>query len=194
MNKNTEKPTWKTPPGTIIDGYNATPPSLNLKCIVFSIIVVLIYLFFPRNNNIVLCILGVLTVLGVLLYDKHYSCKKGSILRAIIAGILMVLFVKFVPAGNKLILLACLYLPYLIMAIYDHHFDCKRNKLGPTFLALFYSWAKPLYSDQIQIYKNWHPYWKDLISKFDYSVLAVLIVLSPFYFNKNFKLPKPLKI
>jgi len=188
-------PDWNTPPGTIIDSYDATPPSINLKCIVFSLIMVALYLFFPRNSNKALVVLLVASILSMVLYDVHYSCDSelfGRITRPLIAGILMVLFLKFAPSGNKLILLACLYFPYLIMAIYDYHFDCKRNKLGPTFLALFYSWAKPLHSDQIEIYKNWHPHWKDMISKFDTVVLVIIIVLLPFYFNKNFKLPQPL--
>jgi len=186
------EPDWNTPPGTIIDSYDATPPSINMKCIVFSIIMVALYLLLPRNNKALL-VLFIGTVMSVLLYDTYYACDSelsGRILRPLIAGILMAILFKFVPHGNKLILLAHLYFPYLIMAIYDYHFNCTRNQLGPTFLALFYSWAKPLHSTQIEIYKNWHPHWKDMIAKFDTTVLVVIIILLPFYFNKNFKLPQ----
>ena len=186
------EPDWHTPPGTIIDSYDATPPSVNMKCIVFSIIMVLLYLVLPRNNK-ALMILFIGTVMSVLLYDTYYACDSelsGRILRPLIAGILMVLLLKFLPPRNKIILLGVLYFPYLIMAIYDYHFNCTRNQLGPTFLALFYSWAKPAYSTQIETYKNWHPHWKDMISKFDTTVLVVIIILLPFYFNKNFKLPQ----
>ena len=33
----TTTPNWDTPPGTIIDGHDATPPSVNLKCIVYHL-------------------------------------------------------------------------------------------------------------------------------------------------------------
>jgi hypothetical protein len=184
------EPNWNTPPGTIIDSYDATPPSINLKCIVFSIIMVLVYLILPRNNRALL-LLFIGTIISVLLYDTYYACDSelsGRILRPLVAGVLMVLLLKFLPPRNKIILLGVLYFPYLIMAIYDYHFNCTRNKLGPTFLALFYSWAKPAYSTQIEIYKNWHPHWKDMIAKFDTTVLIILLILLPFYFNKNFKL------
>jgi hypothetical protein len=186
------EPNWNTPPGTIIDGYDATPPSINMKCIVFSIIMVVLYLVLPRNNK-ALMVLFIGTIISVILYDIYYACDSniiGRILRPLIAGILMVLLFKFVPPRNKIILLAVMYFPYLIMAIYDYHINCTRNKLGPTFLALFYSWAKPAYSTQIEIYKNWHPHWKDMIAKFDTTVLIIMIILLPFYFNKNFKLPE----
>jgi hypothetical protein len=186
------EPDWNTPPGTIIDGYNATPPSINMKCIVFSIIVVVLYLMVPRKNNIALLFVLIGTILSVLSYDSNYDCDEGSTTRAVIAGILAVLFIKYVPARNKFVLLCCMYFPYLIMAMYDHYFDCKRNKLGPTLLALFYSWAKPMYSEQIQTYQNWHPYWKNKILMFDLIVLVIIIILLPFYLSKKFKLPQPL--
>jgi len=186
------EPDWNTPPGTIIDGYDATPPSINMKCIIFSIIMVLLYLLLPRTNRALL-LLFIGTIISMILYDTYYACDSelsGRILRPLVAGILMVLLLKFLPPRNKLILLGVLYFPYLIMAIYDYHFNCTRNQLGPTFLALFYSWAKPLHSTQIETYKNWHPHWKDMIAKFDTTVLVVIIILLPFYFNKNFKLPQ----
>jgi len=186
------EPDWNTPPGTIIDGYDATPPSINMKCIVFSIIMVVLYLTLPRNNKW-LMILFIGTIISVVLYDNHYSCDSeltGRIARPLVAGILMGILFKFVPSGNKFVLLAHLYFPYLIMAIYDYHFNCTRNRLGPTFLALFYSWAKPLHSTQIETYKNWHPHWKDMIYNFDATVFVILLVLLPLYFNKNTKLPQ----
>ena len=62
----------------------------------------------------------------------------------------------FLPKKNKWILLALLYFPYIVLAFYDHHYDCKRN-MGPTYLAMFYHWAKPQDSKQIKDYKNWCP-------------------------------------
>ena len=186
------EPDWNTPPGTVIDGYDATPPSINMKCIIFSIIMVLLYLLLPRTNRALL-LLFIGTIISVLIYDTYYACDSeliGRISRPLIAGILMGIFFKFVPSGNKIILLAVMYFPYLIMAIYDYNFNCTRNRLGPTFLALFYSWAKPAYSTQIETYKKWHPHWKNMIYKFDTTVLVILLVLYPLYFNKHIQLPQ----
>jgi hypothetical protein len=91
------------------------------------------------------------------------------------------------PQRNKWVLALCLYLPYIILAIYDYHFDCTRNKFGPTFLANFYAWAKPLHSDQIEVYKNWHPKWKSLINKVDAAVLLVLLIVTPFFLQWKVK-------
>ena len=97
------EPDWNTPPGTIIDSYDATPPSVNMKCIVFSIIMVLVYLLLPRNNR-ALSVLFIGTIISVLLYDTYYACDSelsGRILRPIVSGILMVLLLKFLPCFSS---------------------------------------------------------------------------------------------
>jgi hypothetical protein len=172
------EPDWKTPPGTIIDGYDATPPSVNVKCIVLTIIVCIIY-WFGKKKEIILP----LCILGILFYDSLYSCNVNY-LRSIIISIIFFGLLLTLPKKNKLVLLLFLYFPYLLLAIYDYQFDCKRNKLGPTFLANFYSWAKPAYSDQIQSYKNWHPKWKNLILKTDIIVFIISLICIYFFLNK----------
>ena len=172
---------WKTPKGTIVDGYDATPPSVNMKCIVFTFIVSVLYWFVDRKELLVpVCIIM------NYLYDQYYECKK-SIPRNILFGTVFALLLMVAPQKNKWVLALCLYLPYIIMAIYDHHFDCTRNKFGPTFLANFYAWAKPLHSDQIEVYKNWHPKWKSLINKVDLVVLLILLMITPFFLRWKVK-------
>lgn len=169
---------WKTPKGTIIDGYDATPPSVNMKCIVFTFIVSVMYWFVDRKELLVpVCI----TI--NYLYDQYYDCEKSNIL----FGTVFALLLMITPQKNKWVLALCLYLPYIIMAIYDHHFDCTRNKFGPTFLANFYAWAKPLHSDQIEVYKNWHPKWKSLINKVDLVVLLIILAITPFFLRWKVK-------
>jgi hypothetical protein len=172
---------WKTPKGTIIDGYDATPPSVNAKCIVFTFIVSVLYWFVDRKELLVpVCIIM------NYLYDQYYECEK-SIPRNILLGTVFALLLIIAPQKNKWVLALCLYLPYIIMAIYDHHFDCTRNKFGPTFLANFYAWAKPLHSDQIEVYKNWHPKWKSLINKVDLVVLLIILAITPFFLRWKVK-------
>ena len=172
---------WKTPKGTIVDGYDATPPSVNVKCIVFTLLVSVLYWFVGRKELLV-----PLFILINYLYDRYYECKK-SIPRNILFGTVFGLLLFIAPQKNKWVLALCLYLPYIILAIYDYHFDCTRNKFGPTFLANFYAWAKPLHSDQIEVYKNWHPKWKSLINKVDLVVLLILLMVTPFFLKWKVK-------
>jgi hypothetical protein len=172
---------WKTPKGTIVDGYDATPPSVNTKCIVFTLLVSVLYWFVDRKELLVpLCI-----IINYL-YDQYYDCEK-SIPRNILLGTVFAFLLIIAPRKNKWVLALCLYLPYIILAIYDYHFDCTRNKFGPTFLANFYAWAKPLHSDQIEVYKNWHPKWKSLINKVDLIVLLILLMVTPFFLKWKVK-------
>lgn len=68
-------PTWSTKPGTITsDGFDATPPSVNLKCIVFTACLVSGYWFLPKRNKWVLLFLLYFPYLWMALYDHHYGC------------------------------------------------------------------------------------------------------------------------
>jgi hypothetical protein len=70
------------------------------------------------------------------------------------------------------------YFPYLILAWYDWIYLCKHN-FGPTYLANFYSWAKPQSSSQIQIYNNWAPDIKLRVIAVDLVVAIILLSLLP---------------
>lgn len=70
-----------------------------------------------------------------------------------------------------------LYVPYLAMAYYDEWYSCKRT-FGPTFLSLFYMFAKPSYSKQQQQYKSWCKKWKQVVYVVDVFVLVSLAMLS----------------
>lgn len=170
---------WNTPKGTIVDGYDATPPSVNLKCIVFTVLVTLVYWFLTNTKN--KYYLVPLFIIINALYDYFYKCDNNRLHRNIIFGTLFALLLIKLPQKNKWVFAMCLYFPYIILAIYDYQYKCTRNKFGPTFLANFYAWAKPLHSDQIEVYKNWHPKWKSLIQKVDLIVLIQLILLTPLF-------------
>lgn len=70
-----------------------------------------------------------------------------------------------------------LYLPYLAMAYYDEWYSCKRT-FGPTFLSLFYMFAKPSYSEQQRKYRAWCGKWKRVVFVVDLLVLVALAVMS----------------
>jgi hypothetical protein len=167
---------WNTPKGTIVDGYDATPPSVNLKCIVFTVLVTLFYWFLTNTEFKYYLIPLFIVIIG--LYDYFFNCNI-NIPRNILLGVVFSSILILLPQKNKWVFAICLYLPYIILAIYDYNFNCTRNKFGPTFLANFYAWAKPLHSDQIEIYKKWHPKWLSLIRNVDLVILLVILLLTP---------------
>lgn len=68
---------WSTPKGTIIDGFDATPPSVNLKCIVFTMTLVTGYWFLPSRNKWVLLGLLYMPYLVMAWYDHKYDCNRN---------------------------------------------------------------------------------------------------------------------
>lgn len=90
----------------------------------------------------------------------------------------------YLPPRNKWVLLALLYFPYILLAYYDHGYQCRRN-MGPTYLALFYHWAKPQDSKQIQLYKNWCPQIKNKVFAIDLIILIILLFLFPYFLQWN---------
>ena len=88
----------------------------------------------------------------------------------------------FLPPKNKWILLALLYVPYLALAWYDYWYGCTRN-MGPTYLSLFYWWAKPYDSTQIQQYTHWNPVIKRKVFIVDMVLLGLGVALVPAFWN-----------
>jgi len=86
----------------------------------------------------------------------------------------------FLPKKNKWILLALLYFPYILLAYYDHWYDCRRN-MGPTYLAMFYHWAKPQDSKQINDFKNWCPEIRKKVLMIDFVILLGGLFLLPMF-------------
>ena len=53
-----------------------TPPATNVKCIIFTILIVFIYWFLPKNKWILLALLY-LPYLWMAWYDYLYACKRN---------------------------------------------------------------------------------------------------------------------
>lgn len=70
------EPSWSTPPGTIIDGKDATPPAANVKCIIFTLLLACGYWYLPQKNKWVLLGLLYVPYLVMAWYDHHYDCRK----------------------------------------------------------------------------------------------------------------------
>jgi len=119
-------------------------------------------------------------------------------LKCIVFTYLLTLGYWYLPSRNKFVLLGLSYFPYLALAWYDYIYGCKHN-FGPTYLAHFYSWAKPQSSRQIQIYKNWDPKIKNKVLFIDIAVLVAMISLLPLWLKwkpqeMNFKQREDAKI
>lgn len=107
-------------------------PATNVKCIVFTVFIIGIYWFLPRN---------------------------------------------------KWFLLLLLYLPYLLMAWYDEWYNCERE-FGPTYLRMFYEWAKPPGSKQSIAYKNWCPKHANKVFVVDMIILVLFLIFFFGFFLK----------
>ena len=75
------------------------------------------------------------------------------------------------------VLAMLLYVPYLVMAWYDYIYVCKR-KLGPTYLSMFYMWAKPHEDTQYVGYASWCPEIRNRVILVDLLVLVGLGLLA----------------
>tara|TARA_X000001036_G_C20550058_1_gene753989 strand:- start:248 stop:628 length:381 start_codon:yes stop_codon:yes gene_type:complete len=57
--------------------YDETPPSINLKCIVFTILLALGYWYLPKKNKWILLILLYFPYLVLAWYDYYYDCGRN---------------------------------------------------------------------------------------------------------------------
>ena len=85
----------------------------------------------------------------------------------------------YLPRNSPVVLAFLLYLPYLVMAWYDYAYSCQR-KFGPTFLSLFYMWAKPKNDEQYKKYSEWCPKYKKIVLLVDLLLLVSLGLLAKF--------------
>lgn len=120
----------------------------NIKCIIYSLLVGIIYWFTPKKNIAITLIIFLCHVMTNVLYDNYYRCQEHNTqyIRYIIFGLLFSIFIHFTPRKNYFILGAVLYFPYLIMAYYDFFFNCDYKKLQPSplpFGRLIYVPFKP---------------------------------------------------
>lgn len=123
------------------------PPTHNIKCIIFTILMTVFYLVAVNGK-------------GGILDNPAFS------------------IFTYKELGFAL----TLYLPYLAMAYYDEWYSCERT-FGPTFLSLFYMFAKPSYSDQQRKYRSWCGKWKRTVFIVDVLILVTLAALSGMQFS-----------
>lgn len=106
-----------------------------------------------------------------------YDIKPSINTKCIVFTASLALGYWFLPKQNKLVLLALCYFPYLFLSYYDVRYDARRN-MGPTYLADFYDFAKVPSSNQIKVWKNWSPRWKNRVRAVDLALLLVIVACS----------------
>ena len=112
-----------------------------------------------------------------------YNIEPTANWKCIIFTLSLALGYWFLPKNNKYILVTLLYFPYIILAWYDYIYVCKRN-MGPTYLSMFYWWAKPPGSEQVKAYHNWNPKIKRKVFIVDIIILLSALTVGPYLLSK----------
>jgi hypothetical protein len=115
--------------------------------------------------------------------DKDKPCDStqptGNI-KCVIISVILASGYWFLPPKNKWILAFILYFTYIAIAWYDHWYQCKRT-FGPTYLRLFYEWAKPPTSDQSVTYSTWCKDIENKVLTVDIIIALVLMAFVPYF-------------
>lgn len=117
-----------------------------------------------------------------LMISKMDTTPPAVNLKCIVLTFFLATGYWFLPPRNKWVLIGLSYFPYLALAWYDWIYACQHN-FGPTYLAHFYSWAKPQKSRQIMIYKNWDPRIKQQVAAVDIIIGLTLLLLLPMFLS-----------
>jgi hypothetical protein len=103
---------------------------LNIKCVLFTIYMSILYWFLPRTKvNLVL--ITIINYILVNIYNNLYKCKKRSIVNNILITIIITFLLSVLPVKNRFILVLFLYFPYFILAWYDYFMNCS-FRMNPT--------------------------------------------------------------
>ena len=102
----------------------------NIKCILFSLYIGLLYWFAPRRP----LALGFLTIANYFLvnwYNHMYVCQINDFLHTALYTLVVTGLLVLLPIRNKVVLAFSLYFPYFIMAWYDYFANCS-FRMNPT--------------------------------------------------------------
>ena len=102
----------------------------NIKCILFSIYIGLMYWFLPRSI-ISLLLIGIFNYGIINWYNHMYECKLPNVAYTASYIISISLLLGYLPRKNKIVLAFSLYVPYFIMAWYDYLTQCS-FRMNPT--------------------------------------------------------------
>ena len=109
---------------------NFSTKYLNIKCVIFTFYIALLYWYLPRNN-LSIATITVINYLLVNIYNNIYMCKNRSVYSNILVTFIISSMLMVLPEKNKYVLVLALYLPYFILAWYDYFMNCS-FRMNPT--------------------------------------------------------------
>ena len=148
---------------------------LNIKCVIYTIIIGLLYWFLPRTKISIL-IASILSFFSINWYNYMYTCEYNNIAFNIIYALTIGLLLSYLPTKNKTILILSLYFPYFIIAWYDFFANCS-FRMNPTifpFGRFIYLPVKP--DSYKRRFDELDPVVKANISNFDKYIGVSIIV------------------
>lgn len=108
----------------------------NIKCVIFSILMALMYWYLP-TNKVGVAISTIFFTLAIGWYRWYYSCENLPIPVMILAIGAFTTFFYYVPKKNPFILIAILYFSYILQAWWDYFFSCQYGKLSTATIFPF---------------------------------------------------------
>lgn len=109
----------------------------NTKCIIFSILMALLYWYRIKSVKKWVVFISYFLIFGIctIWYANYYECsnvKKFKLLPVFINTFFLSSIYTFAPHKNYYLLFAILYFSYLYMSWFDYILNCQYGKLEPT--------------------------------------------------------------
>lgn len=159
-------------------------PIGNWKCVYFSLLATAQYSFLEMPTHYSAALWGMLGML----YGFWAECDQ-PLLYGPFAGAAVGIILANVPPQSKWVLLGILYFAYIVMAWFDYLTNCER-KLGLSYLAHLYLWAKPQGSEQVHLFYDACDDVRHDILFYDRAVALSTIAFMSVWVNSNVGLPQ----
>ena len=145
----------------------------NIKCILFSVYIALLYWFLPRTK-LTLTLITILNYGIVNWYNHMYVCKVNHFMTTAIYVLITTALLAYLPLKNKVVLAFSIYFPYFIMAWYDYFANCS-FRMNPTIFPFGRFIYLPMKPDPYKRrYDELDPIVKQNIANFDkYMVVSI---------------------
>ena len=103
---------------------------LNLKCVVYTIYIALLYWLVPRNKLAIAAVF-ITGFFSINWYNHMYVCEDNNVGFNLGYAAILSTLIWTLPEKNKVILVLSLYLPYFVLAWYDYFANCS-FRMNPT--------------------------------------------------------------
>ena len=107
--------------------FKDVPFRFNIKCIVFSVILMIVFALAPVRTTCVLYAIPVATAVTVFAYHKLYKCKSQPWVGMVFTSLTLMTAYWFSPERTRMELIMYFFIfvyGYVGLAFYDYIFDC----------------------------------------------------------------------